>query len=194
MHEVRVESLDKLESLGGEVWISANSGDVNIVFPKNVWEEVLSKVSETGEPEEAELEELRRLKKHLRAFAKENDFETVLEDAPRDELSYDLVLRSSEPYAVTTGYLFARAVGRQTIETVRAALDKDPFVEQAYVLGAVAEDEALAGGDEDVKVLSVRGRQCTASRFEMSPELWRTLADGLGWKDTRTVIPEEKKG
>lgn len=193
MHEVRVESLDKLESLGGEVWISANSGNVNIVFPKNVWDEILSKASKPDEPAEAELEELRRLKDRLASFARDEAFETILEDVPcgSSDHTYDLVLRSPELYAVTTGYYFAPIIGSETVKTLRAALEHDSFVEQAYVIGAVADGEALASGDDDMKIVSVRGRKSTTSRFEMAPELWRTLSERLGWTSMETIIPED---
>lgn len=198
MHEVRVESLEKLESLGGEVWISANSskGDVNIVFPKHVWEEVLSKAQNSNEPDKDELEELNLLKNHLEAFAKSNVFETILEDVPcpgeGSDLSYDLVLRSPELYAITTGYFFAPTIERETVEEARAALAKDDFIEQAYLIGAVAGGEALASGDDNLKVVSARGRKSTASRFEMAPELWRVLSEKLGWSNMETIIPEDK--
>lgn len=194
MHEVRVESLDKLESLGGEVWISANSGDIHIVFPKDVWEEVLRKSSDAPEPTETELDEARRVKASLASFAKEHSFETNLEDVPRGDSgpSYDLVLRSNDLYSVTTGYFFAPLVERETAENARAALKEDGFVEQAYVIGAVAGENALSLGDEDLKIVSVRGRRSTASRFEMAPELWRVLSEKLGWTDVETVIPDDK--
>lgn len=195
MHEVRVESLDKLESLGGEIWISANSGDgneVNIVFPKNVWDEILREASDSNEPTEAELEEWSDLSHRLASFAKEHSFETILEGVPCGEtdLSYDLVLRSNELYAVTTGYFFTPTLEAETAQKLRAALEADSFVEQAYAIEAVADDGAFAFGDDDLKVVSVRGRKSTASRFEMAPELWRTLSEKLGWTDIETIIPE----
>ncbi len=196
MHEVRVESLDKLESSGGEVWVFANSGkgdEVNIIFPRGVWDELVRGASNDAEPDSSELEELRSLEKHLRSFAKDHSFETILEDIPRGGsggISYDLVLRSNDLYAVTTGYFFAPTLGSETIEKLRAALERDTFVEQAYAIGAVADDASFAFGDDDLKVVSVRGRKSTASRFEMAPELWRTLSEKLGWTDIETVIPE----
>ncbi len=196
MHEVRVESLDKLESLGGEVWISANSGEggVNIIFPKNVWDELLSKASETNEPTEAELGEWNSLFHRLASFAKEHSFETILEDVPcgGSGLSYGLVLRSNDLYAVTTGYFFAPTIEAGTSEKLRAALEADSFVEQAYAIGAVADDRAFASGDDDLKIISIRGRKSTASRFEMAPELWRTLSEKLGWTSMETVITDNK--
>lgn len=199
MHEVRVESLDKLESLGGEIWISANSGDgneVNIVFPKNVWDEILREISDTPEPTEAELDEARRMKASLEAFAKNHSFETILEDVPCGEssLSYDLVLRSNDLYSVTTGYFFTPAIEAGAAEKLRAALETDSFVEQAYIVGAVAMGSAFAFGNDDLKIVSVRGRKSTASRFEMAPELWRTLSEKLGWTNIETVIPDKDKG
>ncbi|MBA2691026.1 MAG: hypothetical protein H0U65_00845 [Rubrobacter sp.] len=191
-----MESLDKLESLGGEVWVSANSADgneVNIVFPKHVWDEILSKASDSDEPTEAETEEWNSLFHRLEAFAREHSFETILEDVPCGDsgLTYGLVLRSNDLYAVTTGYFFAPSIGSGTVEKLRAALAKDTFVEQAYAIGAVAEGDALLSGDDDLKVVSVRGRKSTASRFEMAPELWRTLSERLGWTSMETIIPED---
>lgn len=195
MHEVRVESLDKLESLGGEVWISANSGDVNIVFSKNVWAEILAGASDETEPDNSELGEWNDLSRHLASFAKEHSFETILEDVPcgdSGDLSYDLVLRSNDLYAVTTGYFFAPTIEAGTAKKLRAALETDSFVEQAYLVGAMAESDALLSGGDDLKIVSVRGRKASASRFEMAPELWRTLSDKLGWTDMETVIPDNK--
>ncbi|MDP9425989.1 MAG: hypothetical protein M3P37_08125, partial [Actinomycetota bacterium] len=67
----------------------------------------------------------------------------------------------------------------------------ESFVEGAYLVGAVAEEGAFAGtaGDEGVKVLSVRGRACSSSRFELAPELWRVLSEGLGWRNVYPVSP-----
>ncbi len=164
MREVRVESLDKMEPLGGEARVSANSGDVNIVFPQNAWNDILSK-----EPSEAELEESNHLKNRLASFAKNHSFGTIFEDAPCGEsgLSYDLALRRPELYAVATGHLFVPAAGSETVEELRAALGRDTFVERAYATGTVA---------------SIRGRKSAASRFEVAPELWRTRVE--------TAIPE----
>jgi hypothetical protein len=36
----------------------------------------------------------------------------------------------------------------------------------------------------------VRGRRCSTSRFEMAPELWHTLSEGLGWVDVETFVNE----
>jgi hypothetical protein len=38
--------------------------------------------------------------------------------------------------------------------------------------------EQYAGGDESLRVLSVRGRSRSTSRFEMPPELWQALSAG----------------
>jgi hypothetical protein len=198
MHEVRVESLDKLEFLGGEVRVAANSGEsdeVNLVFPKHVWDEILLAASETREPDGSELEEIHALETHLRSFAKEHSFATILEDVPRGgagDLPYDLVLRSDDLYAVTTGYVFGPTLGSETVEAFRAALARDDFVEQAYLVGAVTEGDALLCGDDDVKVVCMRERKSSVSRFEMTPELWRTLSEKLGWTNMKTVIPENK--
>jgi hypothetical protein len=71
---------------------------------------------------------------------------------------------------------------------VGAGLAKDRLVEQAYAIGAVASEEALAAGDDNLKALSVRGRRCSTSRFEMAPELWHTLCEGLGWENVETFV------
>ncbi|MBA2376525.1 MAG: hypothetical protein ACR2N0_09720 [Rubrobacteraceae bacterium] len=193
-----MESLDKLESLGGEIWISANSGEgneVNIVFPKHVWDDLLSKASDSDEPTEAELGEWNSLFHRLLSFAKEHSFETILEDVPCGDsggLSYDLVLRSNELYAVTSGYFFAPTIEAGTAGKLRAALERDSFVEQAYAIGAVADEGAFTFGNDDLKIVSARGRKSSASRFEMAPELWRTLSEKLGWTNVETIIPNDK--
>ena len=190
MQEVRVESLDGLEMRGSELRLSANAGRLLIVFPREVWDHVLMSAEVSEEPEDAELEELHSLKERLRAHAREQAFETVLEGIAVGEpgLEYDLVLRPSGLLAVTTGYLFAPVVERELMGRIGACLAADRFVEQAYAIGAVAGDEALLAGDENLKALSIRGRRCSTSRFEMAPELWQVLADGLGWDNVETFV------
>lgn len=190
MHEVRVESLEKLESANGEVRLRANSGQLDLVFPKKVWEDALREAPNDA-PSEAESEELRRVADELKRLAKDEGFTTVVEGVRAG--GSDLVLRSSELYAVTTGYLFPDAVDGRLVEEVGAALRKDRSVEQVYIIGAVASDEALFGGDDDLKIVSVRGRRSSTSRFEMAPELWRVLSEKLGWSSISTVIPKENK-
>ena len=41
MQEVRVESLEKLEAREGRMRLSANAGSLRIVFPQEVWEDLL---------------------------------------------------------------------------------------------------------------------------------------------------------
>jgi hypothetical protein len=53
----------------------------------------------------------------------------------------------------------------------------------------VAEDRALAAGDDRLKALSIRGRRCSSSRFELAPELWQVLSEDLGWNDVEPVAP-----
>ena len=60
----------------------------------------------------------------------------------------------------------------------------DDGVEQAYVVGAVADEDAFLSGDESLRVLCVRGRSCSTSRFEMPLEL---LSGRLGWRDVQTT-------
>ncbi|MGH3145363.1 MAG: hypothetical protein ACRDTR_06125, partial [Rubrobacter sp.] len=73
----------------------------------------------------------------------------------------------------------------------RAGLEDEEFVEQACVVGAVADEGALAAGDEAVRVLCVRGRNCSVSRFEMPPELWQVLSGRLDWRDVDTKLTRE---
>ena len=196
MHEVRVESLDRVELMGGELWLSVNSGSLNLILPREVWEELLSGVSEAEEPRPEELAELDRIRQRLTDHARERSFATVMEDVSSGEeadLRYHLVLRPSEPFAVTTGYHFAPVIRRELAERVRRALGEDRFVEQAYLIGAVAEQGAFAAGDENLKTLCVRGRRSSTSRFEMAPELWRVLSEGLGWSNVETVLPDGRE-
>lgn len=190
MQEVRVESLEGLEVRGRELRLSANAGRLRIVFPREVWDHVLLSAEASEEPDTAELEELYDLKERLRAHAGEHAFETILEEVQvgGPGLDYDLVLRPAGLLAVTTGYLFAPVVERELMVRVGAGLAQDAFVEQAYAVGAVASEEALAAGDENLKALSVRGRRCSTSRFEMAPELWQVLSEGLGWENVETLV------
>jgi hypothetical protein len=74
---------------------------------------------------------------------------------------------------------------------IGGSLEDDDLVEQAYVIGAVADPGALAAGDDNLKALSVRGRRSNTSRFEMAPELWHTLHERLGWKNVETFVNEK---
>jgi hypothetical protein len=188
MHEVRVESLDKLESRDGRMLLSANAGSLSIVFAQEVWEELLADVPTAAEPTHEELAELSRIREQLEGFAEEETFSSVLGEVSCGDsgLRYDLVLRSSELFAMTTGYFFAPVVGAGLVARIGTGLGDDG-VEQAYVVGAVADEEALLAGDENLRVLSVRGRSCSTSRFEMPPELWRVLSGRLGWRDVHTI-------
>jgi hypothetical protein len=192
MREVRVTSLQRLEATNGEVRILANSGDLTLVFPREVWESALTETVSPQEPTPEELEKLLSLKRRLKEHARENSFATVLEEVPcGDEGSgqqLDLVLRPAGMLAVTTGYLFLPVVRAEHMVRLRAALEEDSFVEGAYLIGAVAEGEALAAGDEGLKALSMRGRRCSSSRFELAPELWQVLAE-RGWDDIEPVAP-----
>lgn len=194
MREVRVTSLQRLEATGGEVRILARdaSGDLTLVFPREVWESALTETISPQEPTPEELEELLSLKRQLKEHARESSFATVLEEVPcSDEGSgqkLDLVLRPTGMLAVTTGYLFLPVVRVEHMTRLRMALEEDGFVEGAYLVGAVAEEEALAAGDEGLKALSLRGRRCSTSRFELAPELWQVLAE-RGWDDIEPVAP-----
>jgi hypothetical protein len=192
MREVRVTSLERFEATDGEVRILANSGDLALVFPREVWERALSETISPQEPTPEEIEELLALKQRLKEHARENSFATALEEVPcgdsDSDYQLDLVLRPAGMLAVTTGYLFLPVVRAEHMARLRTALEEDGFVEGAYLVGAVAEEGALAAGDEVLKALSVRGRRCSSSRFELAPELWQVLAE-RGWDDLKPVAP-----
>ncbi len=193
MREVRVTSLENVEATDGEVRILANSGDLVLVFPAALWEGAISAASASSEPTQRELEELTLLRRRLKEHAAENSFATVLEDVPYGGLGsdqqLDLVLRPAGMFAVTTGYVFLPVVSPEHMALFGVQLDEDDFVEQAYLVGAVTEDSALAAGDERLKALSIRGRRCSSSRFELAPELWQVLSEDLGWRDVEPVAP-----
>ncbi len=195
MQEVRVESLEGLERQGGRVRLSANAGSLSIVFPEEVWERAMADAVPAQEPTPEELSELDEIQARLEQYANEHSYRTVLKtvqyvgEGPAPE--YDLVLEPSGLLAATTGYVFAPVVGRDLVERVRALLGRGGAVEQAYLIGAIADDAALAAGDDTLKALSVRGRRCGASRFEMPPELWQVLSRGLGWRDVETFVNRE---
>jgi hypothetical protein len=194
MQEVRVESLEKLEMLGGQMRLSANSGTLSIVFSKEVWDHILASAPLSEEPDATELEELALLREQLRAHAEDNSFGTIREGVPCGDsgLEYDLVLRPAGLLAATTGYHFAPVVGPDLMEKLEGCLAEDTSVEQGYAIGAVASEEALADDDENLKCLSIRGRRCSISRFEMAPELWHTLHERLGWDNVETFVGEER--
>lgn len=189
MQEVRVESLEKLESQGGQMRLSANAGSLSIVFPQWIWEDLLANAPTFDEPTPEELLEMERIVEQLVGFANEESFGSMQSDVPCGDsgLAYDLVLRPAGLFAMTTGYYFAPVVGEELVARIGAGLDGDDAVEQAYVVGAVADEDALLSGDESLRVLCVRGRSCSTSRFEMSPELWRVLSGRLGWRDVHTI-------
>ena len=192
MREVRVTSLERFEATDGEVRILANSGDLALVFPREVWERALSETISPQEPTPEEIEELLALKQRLKEHARENSFATALEEVPcgdsDSDYQLDLVLRPAGMLAVTTGYLFLPVVRAEHMARLRTALEEDGFVEGAYLVGAVAEEGALAAGDEGLKALSVRGRRYSSSRFELAPELWQVLAE-RGWDNLKPVAP-----
>ena len=194
MQEVRVESLEKLEALGGQMRLSANAGSLSIVFPKEVWDHLLANAPASEEPAPEELAELDLLREQLEAHAREHSFNSVLRGVQcgGSGLEYDLVLRPAGLFAMTTGYHFAPVVGPELVARIGATVEEDGFVEQAYVIGAVADGEALASGDEALRVLSVRGRRCSTSRFEMPPELWQVLSGRLGWRNVDTTATRER--
>jgi hypothetical protein len=195
MQEVRVESLEGLEMSGEHMRLSANSGSLSIVFPKEVWDHILANTPASGEPAAAELEELQLLREQLKAYAEDNSFATIREGVRcgGSKLEYDLVLKPAGLFAATTGYHFSPVVAPDLIEELGACLEEDHSIEQAYAIGAVASEEALGfADDENLRCLSIRGRRCSASRFEMAPELWITLHERLGWDDVETFVNGER--
>ena len=193
MREVKVTSLEKIEATNGEIRILANSGDLAMVFPQDLWESVLKEASSPSEPTSGELFELRELRRRLREHARENAFATALENVlcgGDSDQQFDLVLRPAGLFAVTTGYVFLPVVTPEHMARLGASLEKDNLVEQAYMIGAVADRRALAAGDEGLKALSIRGKRCSSSRFELAPELWQVVSEELGWNDVEPVAPE----
>jgi hypothetical protein len=190
MHEVRVESLDGLEKAGGEIRLSANGGTLDIVFSREIWDDLLRRAPADEAPAKEELEELAGIRRRLEKLAEADGFDEVLRAVPcedgRGSVEFDLVLRPAGLFAVTTGYHFAPVVGEELAAAIGSGLRRDTRVEQAYAIGAVASEGALRLGDENLKVLAVRGRRCSTSRFEMTPELWRVLSEGLGWRNVET--------
>jgi hypothetical protein len=195
MQEVRVESLEGLEMSGGQMRLSANSGSLSIVFPKEVWDHILANTPASEEPAADELEELQLLREQLKAYAEDNSFATIREGVRcgGSKLEYDLVLKPAGLFAATTGYHFAPVVVPDLMEELEACLEEDDSVEQAYAIGAVASEEALDfADDENLRCLAIRGRRCSTSRFEMAPELWNTLHERLGWDDVETFVNGER--
>ena len=201
MREVRVESLDGLETARGEARVLANAGDLVLVFPRVLWENLgkMALLEGPSEPDEGEIEELEELRRALKEFAHDNSFETVLVDEPcgaeSSGLRFDLVLRPSGPFAATTGYAFMPVVRTEDIARYGVNLDEDGSVEGAYLVGAVAEEAALSAtvGDEGLKALSIRGRRCSSSRFELAPELWRVLSGTMGWRNVEPAMSAMKR-
>ncbi|HET7479157.1 MAG TPA: hypothetical protein VFJ72_06540 [Rubrobacteraceae bacterium] len=200
MREVRIESLEGLEITDGEVRLPADSGRLHIVFPIEVWSSLLASIPTREEPNPEELSELEDIKRHLMEHAAEHSFTTILEgvqcggerSTTGGGLEYDLVLRPASLYAATTGYFFTPVIDAEIMARIGASVEEDGFVEQAYIIGAVASEQALAAGDENVRALSVRGRRCTTSRFEMVPELWQVLSERLGWRNVETFMTEKR--
>lgn len=192
MREVRIRSLERVEGTDGEVRILANAGELACVFPRDLWEEAIAQAHAPSGPTQRELEELETLKRRLKEHAKENAFITVLEEVPcggeGSNLQFDLVLRPAGMFAATTGYVFLPVVRAEHMAFFGVHLEEDTFVEQAYLIGAVVEGRALAAGDEWLKALSIRGRRCSSSRFELVPELWQVLSEGLEWKNVEPAV------
>lgn len=197
-HRLRVESVASIEAADGEVRISANDGKDTVVFPVEVWEEILEAATVTPGPSPEELTKLEEIRAGLQEHAEKRKFTTILEDVScgksEDNMRFDLVLRPSGLFAVTTGYMFKPVVETEDMEKLGEAMKEESFVEQAYAIGAAADPLAIAAGDESVRALAVRGRRCSASRFELAPELWQVLSEAIGWRDVKPFMPvaEEK--
>lgn len=195
MREVKIQNLQSVEATGGEVRILANSGELACVFPRELWEDAIAQASSPSRPTSEEFEELNTLARRLKEHAEENAFATVLEEVPcgggDSNLAFDLVLRPAGMFAATTGYVFLPVVQAEHMAFFGVNLEEDDFVEQAYLVGAMAEARALVAGDEWLKALSIRGRQCSSSRFELAPELWQVLSEDLGWKNVEPVAPRD---
>jgi hypothetical protein len=189
MHEVRVESLEKLETQGSQMRLSANAGCLHILFSQEVWEDLLANPPTFEEPTPEEIQLLDLLKELLERYAREEFYPGVLGGVGfRDSgLEYDLVLRPAGLFAMTPGYYFTPVVGSELVARIGACLEDDETVEQAYLVGAVADQAALACDDESLRVLGVRGHECSTSRFEMPPELWQVLSGRLGWRNVQTI-------
>ena len=190
-----MESLEGLERREGRVRLSANAGSLSITFPEEAWERATADAASPAGPTAEELAELAEIRTRLERHAAEHSFKTVLRGAGpaggRSALEYDLVLEPSGLLAATTGYVFSPIVGPELVDRVAVGLREGAAVEQVYLVGAVAEDAALGAGGEELRVLSVRGRRCSASRFEMPPELWQVLSGELGWRNVETFVHRE---
>ena len=193
MREVRVTSFERFEATDGEVRIIANSGELVLIFPRELWESMPTEVASPSEPATEELEELLDLRGQLEEHARENSFATVLAGVPLGgedpNWQFDLVLRPAGLFAATTGYVFLPVVLPEHVAKLGVRLEEDNFVEGAYLVGAMADQRALAAGDESLKILSIRGRNCSVSRFELAPELWQVLSEKLGWNNVEPVAP-----
>src|SRR3712207_4076074 len=106
MQEVRVESLENLEALGGEVRLSANAGTLRIVFSKVVWDHLLANVPTLEEPAPDELAELGLLGEQLEEHAREHHFNSVLGGVQcgGSGLGYDPLLRPPGLFAMNARY------------------------------------------------------------------------------------------
>src|SRR4028118_2029456 len=85
MREVRVKSFERFEAMHGEVRIIANSGDLVLIFPRELWESMPTEVSSPfspSEPATEELEELVELRERLEEHARENSVTTGLGKGP----------------------------------------------------------------------------------------------------------------
>jgi hypothetical protein len=188
MHEVRVESLEKPESREGRMLLSANAGSLSIVFSQEVWENLLANAPSSAEPTPEELEELDYLNEQLEWHADEESFGSAPRDVPcgYSGLRYDLVLRPAGLFVMTTGYHFAPVVDAGLAARIGAGLEGNDAVEQAYVVGAVADDAALLSGEESLRVLCVRAARAVPAVSRCRRSCGRCSRGGLAGE---TFIP-----
>ena len=85
-------------------------------------------------------------------------------------------------------------MARESTTTRSSSMGLDDKIENAAEkLGGKGKEAAgAASGDESLRVLSVRGRSCSTSRFEMPPELWQVLSGRLGWRNVPTITRGER--
>ncbi len=93
--------------------------------------------------------------------------------------------------------LFSQEVWKDLISNAPAF--EELTLEELEELGFLREqleryagEAALEAGDDNLRVLSVRGHLCSTSRFEMPPELWQVLSGRLGWRNVETITRGER--
>ncbi len=192
-------SLEKLEATDGEVRILANSGDLALVFPRELWESMLTEVSSSEPaPRSSKNSKLSSggsrstpgrtrsppYSKRCRSADRPADRPAGRQATRTQKGSSISCLRPAGMFAATTGYVFLPVVRPEHVTLFGAQLDEDDFVEQAYLVGAVTDRRALAAGDESLKALSIRGEGVQLQPLRARA---RTLAGPLGeaWMEQR---------